>query len=373
MYRVYANNKVLHHPHLFERGYILLDTVRIESSNVHGSFEFTMLPTHPEYDNLKKLVTWIYIYDDDKEVFRGRVLTDTIDFQNNKRVYCEGELAVFVDSVVRPFTYAGTVRGFVQKLIDNHNGQVAEDKRFTLGQVTVTDSNDYIVRESNAAMTTWDAITSRMVELMGGYVRVRKVGNTRYFDYIERYDRVASQEIVFGENLLDMERFVSAENLYTCLIPYGAQLNQGDSGYVVPPASGEYDGNRVTIKTVNGGKDYIKNDTAVGLFGQIWKAATWDDVTLPANLLTKARAYLDANVVESLSITAKAVDLFLFDPAVKSIELGDLVRTRSALHDVDVYLQVTEKQYSLLKPEDCVITLGFPRTDLTTYISDKTR
>ena len=100
--------------------------VSLKDNNA-GSFEFTILPTHPYYDNIKKMKSVIQVMDDENEIFCGRVVEESVDFYNRKKVICEGELAFFNDSIQRPAVYHNmTVRGYLQTLINIHNAQIAE-------------------------------------------------------------------------------------------------------------------------------------------------------------------------------------------------------------------------------------------------------
>lgn len=111
--------------------------------NINGSASFSVYPNHPYYDKVKKLTTDIIFYRDDEPEFYGRVLYDDEDFSGTKKVFVEGELAFLCDSIQRPKVYHNiSVKAYVQDLIDIHNAQVEERKQFTVGRVTVKDSND---------------------------------------------------------------------------------------------------------------------------------------------------------------------------------------------------------------------------------------
>ena len=62
---------------------------------------------------------------------------------------------------------------------------------------------------------------------------------------------------------------------------------------------------RVQITSVNGGKNYIVDEEAAAEIGMIWRTEIWDDVTVPGNLLTKARTRLHdlAQGVTSMELT----------------------------------------------------------------------
>lgn len=100
--------------------------VSLKENNA-GSFEFTILPSHPYYSNIQKMKSVIQVMDNEEEIFCGRVLEESVDFYNRKKVICEGELAFFNDSIQRPAVYHDmTVRGYLQTLINIHNAQIAE-------------------------------------------------------------------------------------------------------------------------------------------------------------------------------------------------------------------------------------------------------
>ena len=75
-----------------------------------------------------------------------------------------------------------TVRGFLQALIDIHNAKVGDNRKFTLGAVTVTDSNDSLYRYTNYEKTI-ECINEKLIDKLGGHMRVRKERGVRYLDY----------------------------------------------------------------------------------------------------------------------------------------------------------------------------------------------
>lgn len=139
-YRVYCDGLTLYNSSL-ESLKIFHPSLELEL-NKTGSFLFTVYPDHPQYNAIQKLKSIITVYQDDYLLFRGRVLDDEIGFYNEKNIVCEGELSFLLDSVQRPYDYSGTVAGYLNLLIDSHNAQVEESKWFTVGNVTVTDTND---------------------------------------------------------------------------------------------------------------------------------------------------------------------------------------------------------------------------------------
>lgn len=114
----------------------------------------------------------------------------------------------------------------------------------------------------------------------------------------------------------------------------------------------------MTIESVNGGIDYIQDDDAVALRGVIEGVMYWDDVTQPANLLTKARQYLSTAKTSSPTLQLTAVDLSNMDKDIDSFDVGDLVRVRSKPHGVDADFLLTERTWDLLLQQSDTISLG---------------
>lgn len=142
-----------------------------------GSLVFTMTRDHAQYDMLQKLSTVVQVRRDGKEIWRGRVLKHEADFYNRRVVYCEGALSYFNDSSITPFNYKGTLRQFLQHLIDAHNDQVkSKMKCFQLGTVTAAlgnlvvqfgDADQYGVGEDYGKV--WDILDKLVLKVFGGY------------------------------------------------------------------------------------------------------------------------------------------------------------------------------------------------------------
>ncbi len=315
-----------------------------EQVNTTNTLTFTLPTTNPNKDAPQKLIPGIALYEDDVLVFEGRVLYTDDDIIGNRTFTCEGSLAYLLDSIVRPNTTQNTtIRDYLLNLINQHNDQVEEAKKFQIGSVTVTNSTDNVYRIDNDYSNTLSVIQEKLVNRLGGYLRVRMLNGVRYLDYLESYDSLSNQTIEFQKNILDLSNHISAENIITALIPLGVK----DDNTELP----------LTIESVNGGKDYIFDQAAVNLFGWIYGVQTWDDVTLPQNLLTKGQAALQANIESSVSISITAFDMSLVDAEIDKIYLGDSVRVISNPHDLDKYFIVKKREKKYMNPENSSITL----------------
>lgn len=347
MYKIYAGQWLLHDDRLEELK-VLNPQLALEV-NKTGSLEFSIYPDHPYYSTIAKLKTIITVYQDDLLLFRGRVLNDEIGFYNEKQVVCEGQLAFLLDSIIRPYDFTGSVLDYFTMLISNHNSQVEAEKQFTVGNVTVTDPNDYIVRSNIDHVNTWEEINNKLLELLGGFLQVRFEGGVAYIDYLQDFSTLSTQTVEFGKNLLDLKHIRNGESIATALIPLGAKLKDED---------GNDTDQRLTIESVNDGLDYVFDDAAVDTYGWIFQTEIFDDVTDASNLMTKGQAHLASfvNTVESIELTA--ADLAAIDLTVDAFHIGTYVRVISEPHGIDQMFLVSKLDMNLLDPASNKLTLG---------------
>ncbi len=132
-------------------------------------------------------------------------------------------MAFLLDTVIRPFDFPNddqfssldydhdnVIEYFLNWVLENHNNQAKDFQKIKLGTVTVTDPNNYIARSSIEYLNCFEVIKTRLLELLGGYLRVRYELDEIYLDYIEDFTSdgkkagnklVCTQKIEFGENL----------------------------------------------------------------------------------------------------------------------------------------------------------------------------
>ena len=351
MYRVYCNNSPLYD--LRDENLFLISPIVKIGENTAGSFEFSILPKHPHYEEVNELTSVITAYDGDEEIFCGRVVEITKDLYNRKKVICEGELAYFNDSIQRPARYQGlTVRGYLETLVNIHNQQVKNqgiDKTFKVGAVTVQDKNDYVYKYTNWE-STLEVIKTDLLKTYGGYLRIRKENGVRYLDYLADYPNTNTQVIEFGSNLLDFTHDMVASDIVTAVIPLGARLEdvtevEGLDAYL-------------TIKDVNGGVDYVYSQEAVKSYGWIFKTVKWDDVHVADNLLKKGKEYLTDIQFAQITLTVSAVDLHMLHVDMERIKVLDRIRVTSTPNGLDRFFPVSEMTIYLDKPSNNKLTLG---------------
>ena len=357
MYKVYCDNFLLYADS--HKDYKVVSPKLELELNKAGKFEFSIYPNHPHYGLIRKMKSIISVYHNDSLVFRGRVLNSERGWINESKVTCEGELAFFNDSIIRPYDYISngqiTVSDFLAFIIGEHNSQVDEERQFKLGTVNVVDgdsTNDenLISRSNSEYSSAWETISKSLIEMLGGYLIVRHEADGAYIDYLADINVLSSQTVEFGKNLTDVIKSVKGEDLYTGIIPLGAK---------------DEEGNRITIASVNGDLDYLVNEEQAAIYGRIFKTMTWDDVTEPANLLSKAQSYLTSIGMLTETIELKAVDISPLNQDINSFRLGTKVRVHSAPHGINETFTIEKLSIDLMKPESNKLTLGATRKTFT--------
>lgn len=344
MYTIYADDTLLYSPGDEELS--VLSPVLETQCNAAGTLTFVLLPEHPLYSALHKMRTRIDVRQDDEIIWRGRVLETESDFYRQKTVTCEGELTYLVDSVLHPYKladYDGTAAGLFRLYLTRHNEAVSEAQQFQIGNVDIETLSSV---ENTGYGNTWDEISDNLIDIHGGFLRVRYDGETRYLDWTKESGTSCGQVIRFGENLLDLSEYVSASEVVTCLIPYAGQS-----------------GSQITIKSVNDGKDYIEDAAGIALYGRIWGVTEFDTKDA-STLLEMAKENLHKRLKETITITISAVDLHLLDVNAESFRVGDKVRVVSPPHGIDAEYTCTAISLDLVNPDQSEYTFGTPETGM---------
>lgn len=341
----------------------------VESPNLNleinkvGTLTFSIYPDHPYFDRLEKLKPKIVVKRGNKDIFRGRIVNDEQGIYNEKNIECESSLAYLNDSIYRPSSFTGTPEELFALIINNHNSQVTDEQKLKIGNVTVTDPNNYISRSWEDYLSSWELFKTRLLDTLGGYLVERYEDDGTYIDWLEDFKSgdnllVSTQSIEFGENLINILAKNDAATTYSVVIPLGYEIENEDGTK-----------ERLTIKSVNDDKDYLVNETALALYG--WRVApvsetTWDDVTLASNLKTKGQKYLNNQAVmiaSTLEITA--LDLAAVDKDIEFFFIYKYVRIKSTPHNFNKVYLLKSIKIPLDHPESTQITLGETLSTLT--------
>lgn len=362
MYTVYCDGECIYNVDI--DGLIIAEPKLEMELNKVGSFSFTIYPDHPYYNNVHQIKSIITVYYDSDVVFSGRALAVDRGFYNEKYVLCEGELAYLLDSIQRPYDFMTgdnhtTISELLEYFITNHNEQVADDKRkFKIGNITVTDDNDYIVRKNSDYSTTWKEINDKLIDKLGGYIFTRHESDGVYIDYLSDSERINKQNVEFGKNLISISISRNLDGMVTALIPLGAKI------------SNDEDAERLTIKDVNDGIDYIFDEDAVNEFGFIFKTEIFDGVTLPENLLEKGRKSLSENILIPSEIEVAAADLAGTGVDIAPFMFGAYINVASEPHGLSDKMLASKMTIIINNPAANKMVLGKKSKTLTEFNSD---
>lgn len=335
-----------------------------KSINAVDSFSFTIYPNNAGYDLLKPLTTAVKVYDEstDKDIFIGRVLKcpDSMDERGLicRKVTCEGRLGWLYDSVQPYIEYKMVgIRTVLSAFLSKHNSQVGADKRIELGQVTVTASNNYTYTANWDK--TMDVIADKLIGKFGGEIQLRDKGGKVYLDYLENIGHGTDTTIELAVNLKTISREVDETAVITRLYPLGAKLTDSEK--------------RLTIGTVNGGKDYIEDSSLVAKYGVISGTQIWDDVTLASNLLSKGKEYLKSVNRAKVQYQITALDLSRIDKHIEQFELGCWYRVKNSIMGIDEDLRIVGISIDLDNPQASQLTFGDRFETLSGFMTAKTQ
>lgn len=347
MYKIIVSNSgteyILHSSDDISGELNVLNPVLTLETGKSGELAFTVPPTNPNRDKIKTLTSDIIVYRNSEALFYGRAVGDEEDFYNRGAVTCEGELSFLCDSIQRPYEFSGNAGPFIEACLKVHNSQVESRKQFKLGRVTVPDTSGDTDRSNDTAESTMDVLKTKLTDISGGNLRVRHESGVKYLDYLSTYGDENVQVIRFADNLIDFKKTNDPTKMFTALIPYGAE---------------DEDGNRVTIKSVNNNIDYLVDQNAVKEYGYIWASETFEDVTEPKQLLKKAKAYLAESTAIETTLEVKAIDLNLLDDDIASLKLGCYTTIYSGPHSLDTKMLLNKMVLHLDDPSQDTITFG---------------
>lgn len=366
---------VIHHP-MF--GDLKIQEGQIQQGiNVADSFTFTILPNNPGYNLIRPLKTLINVFNmkTNKYEFEGRILMPTESMSDAgafaKSFVCESELGYLNDSAQRHGEYHNiSVKDYLKVIIDNHNRDVADDeidKTFRVGVVDVDSSTGTVYRYLGYEKT-YETIQDKLIDRLGGELRVRKENGVRYLDYLKSIGSTKQTEIRLAKNLKSITKEVDPTEMITRLVPLGVAIESEDEEDTDASQA------RLTIASVNNGKDYIVDEEAEKLLGTvIVKSEAWDDITVPSILKTRGNQHIQENNRVKVKYSVSAHDLSLIDLDTDSFEVGNYYPVINPLMGINEHLRVIAKTIDIIEPDNNDLTIGdrFPTASQYQYEANK--
>lgn len=313
------------------------------------------------YDKVFGLTTKVKVVDirDNSVVFSGRVIPITDSMQSDgkfiKDVTCEGAMAYLNDTRTRRYHYQDqTPSQILTDLLTKHNSKVDDSRKIQLGTVEITQS---ITIDTNYE-STLNAIITKLHNILGGDLQVRETNGLLYLDYLTSIGNNNGVQIRLGYNQKSLVRDYDPNDLITTLIPlgYGEGINQ------------------LTIKSVNGGLDYLENAEAVSKYGIIEGQETNKDIQNANTLKIWGQNLLNENCQEKVNVKCDMLDLSTLG-IDQQLNIGDTAEVINPVMDFDVFTRVIEKETDLLNPQNPKLTLdtrGASQSDQITELKQRT-
>lgn len=345
--RIYANGELLYSSAANDEYSALINPQVKAEIGKAGSLTFTILPTHPMYDDLLPFKTFARVEIDGTEIFKGRVLDTSKDMYNQKNVTCEGDLTYLMDSVCTPGDYKETVTAFFTRCINWHNSQVEDAKKLTVGNVTIPSKDRTINFDISSYTSISDTIETEIIGYYGGYLRTRNQNGTRYVDIVKDGDSASNQVIEYGSQMLDLTNDESANDLFTILLAVGDSDSKTGKDYNFPTYKYEVPG-------------------AVAQYGRITHVESFSGIKETSELEKMAKEYVSSHYDPyPTELTIKAIDLHILDGSIQTIVVGNTVKIQSTPHNLSKNLMCVSIDYDLQNPENTSYVFGHPKQSLS--------
>lgn len=353
-----------------------VDGIKLETGTIKkeinkiDSFNMSFFLNNPAVNKLKPFKTIVNVLNTrtNRLEFEGRVLNPNNDMDDDGLhsydYECEGELGYLHDSQQQHLEYRGTPKQLLTKILDYHNSQVEEYKRFLPGVVEVTTSTDDVYFYLSAEKSTFEEIDDKVLDRIGGELHIRKENGKRYLDVLERIGEKKSTEIRIAKNLRSISQSIDPTEIITRLTPLGERVESEDEGATDASEA------RLTIESVNNNKPYIDRPDLIAEFGIQGGSKTWDDITLASRLLSTAQKWINNQKVALYQYDISALDLFLIGLEIDDFYVGNSHDVINPIMNIDENLRIIGKTTDINNPQDASLKIGDKFKSLNEYQAD---
>lgn len=364
-YEDYSGYIVLYKGSSLPDRYPVEEATLSEALNASPVLTFSIYDGHPALAALLRLIGAPGVYEnsptivahnesaDDEKVFSGRIYSHQFDDVTGKHTFvCEGLLSRLNDYPVAPYSYSGTVAGYLQALFDH------SEAALTVGNVTVADANDYITRASETPVNLWDEIADKCIgSSLGGYIEIR---DGYIVDWLAAPSAsTATQDIEKGINLLGLDVEEQPRAKFSGVLVYGAEAgweNQyGQKMYYNLYQYHDWESSIPSGYTM--GSYILWNDALREEIGDRVEILHYPDITQPLNLMRRAVSFLQ-NQADVQTIQVSAIDMVDagYGEGIDNIKCGQVIHITGKTVDAD--RMVTAITRDLLDPSNTTFEFG---------------
>ena len=256
----------------------------IKEVNSLEQLTFKIYPNHPNYSKLKIKESIIKVYEDDKIIFKGKIVKEKLNFDKSKDITCEGLLGTLADNRFNDIRYIKGIidsgyimgpqifncrlgpteknvhHGWFEEVVINYNNLFCKTiDRLKIGEVCPTvPKNSPLKTSLNYRfnfMQTVGGLPIDMAKIVIEKIRDKTLlevlkflienavymtdgttsyplkyffptydENNTYLNIYTEYDlknQKNNQKIVFGENMIDLVIEEDSSNIVTAIVPVG--------------------------------------------------------------------------------------------------------------------------------------------------------
>ncbi|HHG6294044.1 TPA: phage tail spike protein [Streptococcus suis] len=330
---------------------LLSAIVKFEINKI-AQFDFQFLPNNAVYKALiKPLQTMVQVVNTrtGREVFFGRIAPITNDMAESGvftfAYNAKSELDFLNDSKQRQQIYRGKKSDFVKQVLKFHNDNLESYKEFLPGDLTdLIATGDYMEADVDPAKSTFATLTDLILNEYGLELQIRKENGKRYIDFKRQIGINSDTEIKLSVNLLSLKQHINPEGIVSRLLVYGKQNSETNQ--------------RVSIASINNGKDYIDRPDLISEYGIKMETVTFDDIEDPVTLKQAGESQLATQKAVAYQYSVSAVNLSHINPNFDEFEEGNTYRVINPVMFIDERLRVVARQIDLVSVERSNLTIG---------------
>ncbi len=330
---------------------LLSAIIKFEINKI-AQFDFQFLPNNAGYKAfIKPLQTMVQVVNmrTGREVFYGRIAPITNDMAESGvftfAYNAKSELDFLNDSKQRQQIYRGKKSDFVKQVLQFHNDNLESYKEFLPGDLSdLIATGDYMEADVDPAKSTFATLTDLILNEYGLELQIRKENGKRYLDFKKQIGVDSDTEIKLSVNLLSLKQHINPEGIVSRLLVYGKQNSETNQ--------------RVSIASVNNGKDYIDRPDLIAEYGIKMETVTFDDIEDPVTLKQAGESQLATQKAVAYQYSVSAVNLSHINPNFDEFEEGNTYRVINPVMFIDERLRVVARQIDLVSVERSNLTIG---------------
>ncbi|HEM4050153.1 TPA: phage tail protein [Streptococcus suis] len=330
---------------------LLSAIIKFEINKI-AQFDFQFLPNNAGYKALiKPLQTMVQVVNmrTGREVFYGRIAPITNDMAESGvftfAYNAKSELDFLNDSKQRQQIYRGKKSDFVKQVLQFHNDNLESYKEFLPGDLSdLIATGDYMEADVDPAKSTFATLTDLILNEYGLELQIRKENGKRYIDFKRQIGINSDTEIKLSVNLLSLKQHINPEGIVSRLLVYGKQNSETNQ--------------RVSIASINNGKDYIDRPDLIAEYGIKMETVTFDDLEDPVALKQAGESQLATQKAVAYQYSVSAVNLSHINPNFDEFEEGNTYRVINPVMFIDERLRVVARQIDLVSVERSNLTIG---------------